>query len=139
MFFVVHSNCIHLSQLIALTILQFIGHLFLSWLAFTSPAQAQATPQATFILNQSAQLEQTAPLPFWKESASSVWTHLSESLEESAAENEEDNDEGEAAAIQQILHASAAHDAASDNRNRTFFQAKVPLYLRYCILKIDLV
>lgn len=124
-------------SLIALPILQFIGHLILSWLAFTSPAQAQATPQATFILDQSAQLEQTMALPFWKESASPFWSHLSESLEQSTTENEEDDEAG--AALNPIKALCFVHgqQAAAAQKHRRHTAANIPLYLRYCSLKID--
>lgn len=132
-------NFLPLAHHIALTILHFIGQIFISWLALTLPATAQITGQADLSLYQIQQLDQSAVLPFWKESTSSFWSYLSESLEENTAENEEDREDGNAATYQQFLRGAAAQHATAKRNNGTFLHAHVPLYLRYCSLKIDLV
>gem|GEM_PF-6553152 len=137
MFFVLQFNFIHLSQHIALTILHLIGQFFLHWLVLSLPATAQTTAPAEFHFFETQQLEQSAALPLWKESTSSFWSHLSESLEESSAEN--DNEDGNALANQKFLQEAASHTGAAKKWNKAFSHANVPLYLRYCSLKIHLV
>jgi len=136
--FVVRINFLPLAHHIVLTILQFIGHLFLGWLAFTSPAQAPTTPSFNYSLEQRAQLEQSIALPLWRESATSFWSHFSESLEESSAENEESQEGEPAMAQHQALSAWHGRRASFAKHLQSAISEKLPLYLWHCCLKIHL-
>jgi hypothetical protein len=137
--FAVEMNFLPLPHHIALTILHFIGQIFISWLALTLPATAQTTAKANLPFYQIQQLDQSAVLPFWKESATSVWSLLSESLEESTAENEETHD-GEPAAKQHQALLARHRGLAGDGHSHRFIAAhQLPLYLQYCSLKIHLI
>lgn len=132
-------NFLPLPHHIALTILHFIGQIFLSWLALTLPATAQTTAKADLSFYQIQQLDQSAVLPYWKESATSAWSLLSESLEENTAENEETHD-GEPAAKQHQALLAKNSGLAGDSHSHRFVAAhQLPLYLQYCSLKIHLI
>lgn len=133
------TNFLPLPHHIALTILHFIGQIFISWLALTLPATAQTTAPSNLSLYQIQQLDQSAVLPFWKESATSVWSLLSESLEESTAENEETHDGEPAAKQHQALLARHSGLTGDGHGHRFVVAHQLPLYLQYCSLKIHLI
>ena len=135
----VRINFLPLAHHIVLTILQFIGQIFISWLALTLPATAQTTVPSNLSLYQIQQLDQSAVLPYWKEIATSVWSLLSESLEESTAENEETHDGEPAAKLHQALLARHSGLAGDGHRHRLVAAHQLPLYLQYCSLKIHLI
>ena len=138
-YFAFRINFLPLGHYIVLTILQFIGHLLFGWLAFTSPAQAQTTPQVAVFFQQPAQLEQTLALPFWKENNSSFWSYLSESLEESSAENEESHEGEPQPERHQALSAWHGRQARVGQGQPVVAAHNLPLYLQHCSLKIPLV
>lgn len=133
------TNFLPLPHYITLTILHFIGQIFICWLAFTLPATAQTTAKADHPFYQIQQLDQSAVLPFWKESASSVWSLLSENLEESTAENEETHDGEPAAKQHQALLARHSGLTGNGHGHRFVAAHQLPLYLQYCSLKIHLI
>lgn len=80
-----------------------------------------------------------AALPLWKKPGTSYWSLLSEGLEETNAGNEKDGDDAAPEAEHHSLLSlfSALHALKLPTQDLAF--GSIPLYLRYCNLKIDLV